>query len=101
MTKKLDEPSVRLSLSVPAKANKVLSRLSELTSTPKSQIIVELIVDALPVFVQVLEAVEQAKQGQKELAVQTMAGFLEKATVSLNQAQMEFGDLSNEMLGKK
>ena len=91
----------RIALSVPPDIDAVLTALSKATNTPKTAIITELLSDTLPTMRGVLEAINAAKQGQQELAVQAMAGFLSKASTALNQAHIDFGEIKGEKLGKK
>lgn len=89
--------SKRIALSVPSEDDKILTEMSHLTNTPKTTIITSLIHDAMPAFQLVVDSLKASEEGRKELSYKTMAGFLEKAALDLNQANIEF----DEMKGKK
>ncbi len=92
----------RIALAVPEEAAAVLQRLSKATNTPMTTIITNLLMETLPSIVQVLDAIQQAKQGQQELAVKTLGDFLEKATTDLGQARLDLDELKgkNDASGK-
>lgn len=83
----------RVALSLPLEIDDLLTELSKLTATPKTAIITELLTDSLPVIAQVIEAIKQAKSGQKNLAIETMAKFLADGSNTLNQAHIDFGGI--------
>lgn len=81
----------RVALSLPPKIDDILTELSKLTAQPKTVIITELLSDSLPIFEQVIKAINEAKQGHEQLAIETMGKFLAETSNSLNQAHIEFG----------
>lgn len=93
--------SKRIALTVPADLDEVLTKLSAATNQPKTSIILELLSDTAPALNQVLVAIEQAKQGQQELALKTMAEFMGKATLDLNQAHLDIGEMRGALHGKR
>lgn len=92
--------SKRLALSVPIEADILLSRLSAATNTPKSQIIADLILEAIPVFQQVMDSIDQVKAGQQKAAIDALADYLGKATLNLNQAHLDLGEMKGKLYGK-
>lgn len=92
---------IRIALSLPDDVDAVLKRLSKATNTPKTAIITELLLDTLPVFQEVLKAIEEVKQGQKEAAIQTMSDFLDKASGLLNQTSIDFEETKGKIRGGK
>lgn len=51
----------RIAITVPDDVNAILDRLSDLTETPKSKLIVEMLQEYLPVLERTLDALEQIK----------------------------------------
>lgn len=51
----------RIALTVPDDINEVLDRISQLTNTPKSKLIVEMLEQYMPVFEQVAQTIEKIK----------------------------------------
>lgn len=86
----------RLALSLSDESDQALSRLSELTSRPKSSIISELIDDAIPFIEQVIKAIQDAKIGKTQAAIETTAKFLNEAQMSLNQSKIDFDELKGK-----
>lgn len=61
----------RIALTVPDEINKTLDRLYELTGTPKSKLIVEMLEQYVPILEQVvdtLEKIKSDKENGKEIA---------------------------------
>ena len=85
--------SQRVALTLPSEIDDVLTQISKLTGTPKTKLITELLKDAMPVMVQVIKAIKQAKEGQESLAIETMGKFLKDASNSLNQAHIDYGGI--------
>lgn len=83
----------RVGLTLPENLDSVLTELSILTRQPKTKLITELLLDATPVLEQVIEAIKQAKQGQEKQAIETMAKFLAEASMKLNQAHIDLGEV--------
>ena len=52
----------RIALTVSDELNNVLSRISDLTEMPKSKIITEILNDSMPVFIELLTALEKIKE---------------------------------------
>ena len=86
----------RVGLSLSPDVDLVLTKLSELTGQPKTGIINEILEDSLPIFQQVIKALEQAKKGQLETAIQTTAKYIAEASVQLNQVQFDLGTLKGK-----
>lgn len=87
----------RINVTVSSEIDNVLNSLSEVSGTSKSKIILELLKDALPMFKQVIAAVNKAKIGNKEGAMDGIRGILADAGVKLNDAQLELVELSKEV----
>ena len=83
----------RVALTLPPQIDDVLTELSELTATPKTAIITEMLSDSVSVFEQVIVAIKQAKEGQKSLAIETVAKFLQDASHTVNQAHLDLGGM--------
>lgn len=83
----------RVALTLPPDLDAILTELSELTATPKTAIITEILNDTMPIFSEVIKAIKASKEGQKELAIETAAKFLNDASLKLNQAHIDFGGM--------
>jgi len=83
----------RVALTLSPEVDDVLTELSGLLGQPKTALITEILVDALPTFRGITQAIKQAKDGQKEQALETASKFLQDASQSLNQAHMDFGGM--------
>ena len=83
----------RVALSLPPDLDEALTRLSLILNQPKTAIITELLVDSLPVIIDTIKAIEQVKEGQEKLAIETMGKFLGEASGLVNQAHIELGGL--------
>lgn len=83
----------RVALTLPPALDDILTELSGLTSTPKTAIITEILNDTMPIFSEVIKAIKASKDGQKEVAIETAAKFLQDASSMLNQAHMDFGGM--------
>jgi len=55
----------RIALTVPDDLNDLLDRVSDLTGTPKTKLIVEILEESAPVFEQMLLALEQIKSSKE------------------------------------
>ena len=86
----------RVALALPEDVDLALSKMSVLTGQPKTAIITELLIDALPIIQQVIKAIDEAKTGQLEAAVQTTAKFLAETSLSLNQTHLDLGELKGK-----
>jgi hypothetical protein len=89
---------VRIALTLPAEADSVLSEISKLTNTPKTTIVTQLVVESMPAFQSVLEAVKQAHEGRKQAAYDAMLGFVAKAHTDLNQIDLDLGQFKGKHL---
>lgn len=83
----------RVALTLTPELDAILTQLSELTATPKTAIITEILNDMTPILTEVVSALKQTKEGQKELAIETAAKFLQGASQMLNQAHIDFGGI--------
>ncbi len=90
----------RIALSLPPESDAVITKLSKLVNTPKTAIITELVVQALPHIELAIKAIEESKKNQVEQAIQTVAGFLQEASMQVNQAHIEFGQLKGSLNDK-
>jgi hypothetical protein len=88
--------SKRVALTLEPALDDVLTELSGFTGSPKTSIINEVLNDALPLFIQVCQAIKEAKKGQAELSLQTTAKFLEEATLMLNQHHLDLGEVKGK-----
>lgn len=86
----------RVALTLPPEIDDVLTEISQLTATPKTALITELLSDSMPVMLEVCKAIKQVKEGQKQLVIETMGKFLGTASNSLNQAHIDFGGLKGK-----
>lgn len=86
----------RLALALTDDVDLALSKLSSLTGQSKSGIISELLIDTLPIITEVIKAIEQAKLGQTQAAIETTAKFLEQVTGEYLQAKIEFDELKGK-----
>jgi predicted DNA-binding protein len=80
----------RVALAVPDEIDEVLTKVSRLTGTPKTAVIVELLESSVPLLLQTIQAIELARAGNKDSAMNLMAGMLKDAGFSLDQAQHDF-----------
>lgn len=85
--------SKRIALSVPEDLDEILTRLSRELQKPKTAIITEMLKDALPTLVQVLDAIEESKKGQSQVLVESVAKFITDASASMNQKKIEFEEI--------
>lgn len=71
MNKYMPSQRPRIALTVPQDIDKTLTRLYELTGTPKTKLIIEMLEEYMPVLNQVVETMEkinQDKENGKEIA---------------------------------
>lgn len=90
----------RVALTLNDELDSVLTTLSKLTSSPKTAIITELLMESLPVFHTVINAIEAARLGQQQAVVDSLAGFLQDASGIVNQAHIDFGEMKGVLKGK-
>lgn len=83
----------RIALTVPDDLDQVISQISELTSMPKTAVILDLVQSAMPMMLQTVQALQQAKAGNKESAMDVMAGLLKDAGFQLDEVQHDFFQL--------
>lgn len=88
----------RINVTVSSEIDNVLNSLSDAVGTSKSKIILELLNDALPMFKQVIAAVNKAKDGNKEGAMDGIRGMLADAAVKLNDVQLDLVEFRKEVL---
>lgn len=86
----------RVGLALTDEVDLALSKLSSLTGQSKSGIISELLTDALPILQQVIKAIDEAKTGQLQAAVQTTAKYLAETSLQLNQTHLNLGELKGK-----
>jgi predicted DNA-binding protein len=55
----------RIALTVPDQLNESLDKLSDLTGTPKTKLIIDILEQSAPVFEQMILALEQIKQSKE------------------------------------
>jgi predicted DNA-binding protein len=91
---------IRVALSLPDEADSVLSEISKLTNTPKTTIVTQLVVESMPAFQSVLEAVKEAQEGRKQAAYDAMLGFVAKAHTDLNQIDLDLDQFKGKHLDK-
>jgi predicted DNA-binding protein len=91
---------VRVALALPKHLDEVLTAISKYTNTPKTHIITEFLIDTMPVFHEVLKAIEASKQGQQAAAYDAMAGFLAKVSTDLNNAHLDLGEFKGKHVDK-
>lgn len=91
----------RIGLTLNDDLDGVISKLAKLTNSPKTAVITELLMEALPVMQLAVDSLEVAQQGKKQAALETMAGFLQDASGLLNQAHIDFGEIKGIINAKK
>lgn len=92
---KIKQRKTRVALTLPDSINEPLMVLSKLTNQPKTAIITELLTDIVPMLNEAIKAIKQAKEGQKDAVLNTMAEFVGNAVASYDQAVIDF-NLANE-----
>lgn len=92
--------NVRIALTVPPEIDAKLKRLSELIGQPKTTIITGFLAELVPNVDILIDSIEKARHGQREVAIQTMADFVQKASLDLNQARLELDEMKGEGDGK-
>ena len=55
----------RIALTVPDDLHDILDTLSDLTGTPKTKLILEILEESKPVFIQMITALEQIKESKE------------------------------------
>lgn len=83
----------RIALTVPDDLHDMLDRLSDLTGTPKTKLILEILEESKPVFQQMITALEQIKES-KENAPQALKNF---AQTLLIDGQEKLGAVAREV----
>lgn len=86
----------RVGLSLSPDVDLVLTKLSQLTGQPKTGIINEILEDSLPIFQQVIKALEEAKAGQLKMAIETTARYIAETSGHLQQVQFDLGILKGK-----
>lgn len=86
----------RVALALPEHIDQVLTKLSALTGQPKTAIITEILIDVAPILEQVIKAIEEAKDGQMQVAINTMTKFLTDASLKLNQSHLDLGEVKGK-----
>lgn len=79
----------RVALTLSSEVYEVLAEIAHLTNKPKTAIVTEILVSSLPIFKQVAVAIKQAREGQNQLAIDTAVKFLQDASNTVNQAQID------------
>ena len=72
--------TVRVNLSLPPEVVKVLDRIGAATGTGRSTVVREWLIEGLPLFLQMADALEQVKAGNRD-PLQLMAQSLQAAAV--------------------
>lgn len=88
----------RVALSLPPEVLAVLDRLAAITGTGRATVLREWLLEGLPMFVQMADALEQAKAGQRD-ALELMANALQEAAGEVNQASLDLRE--NKRLGHR
>ena len=83
----------RIALTVPDDLHDILDTLSDLTGTPKTKLILEILEESKPVFIQMITALEQIKES-KENAPQALKNF---AQTMLLDGQENLGAVAREV----
>jgi len=91
---------IRVALGLSEEVDSVLTAISKATNTPKTHLITELLNESMPVFRTVLLAIEDAKQGRKQAAYDSMLGFVSKAHTELNQIDLDLDQFKGKHLDK-
>ncbi len=91
----------RVALTLDSELDSVISILAKLTNTPKTAVITELLIESLPVMKTVIGALEAAKEGKQQAAIDTMANFLHEASGIVNQAHIDFGEMKGKVNANK
>ena len=90
----------RIGLTLSDELDGVITTLAKLTNSPKTAVITELLMEALPVMETVILALQEAKEGKQQAAIDTMANFLKDASGIVNQAHIEFGQMKGKLHDK-
>lgn len=86
----------RLALALPDEADQILTEISEILDKPKTTIVTEIFLEALPTLQIVAKMLAEAKTGTADSAMLAMAKALREAGIQLNQAQFDFTTLQIE-----
>lgn len=89
--------SVRVALTLPPHIDEPLTRFSKLINTPKTAIITELLSESAPMLVQMLQAIDQYKEGHKQLATETLEEFMARAKLTMSQSELELVQLKRKV----
>ena len=84
---------VRVGLALPPDIDEPLGKLVKLQSMTKTAFITDILRDMVPVMLQTIDAIEQVKQGQKQVALDLMASLLIDGKNQMNQANLEYDQL--------
>lgn len=83
----------RIALTVPDDLHDLLDHLSDLTGTPKTKLILEILEESKPLFKQMIIALEQIKES-KENAPQALKNFAQNMILD---GQEKLGDVAREV----
>lgn len=89
--------SKRVALTLQPHIDEPLTRLSKLLNIPKTAIITDLLTETSPMIVQMLQAIDQYKEGQKQLATETLEEFMARAKLTMSQSELELVQLKRKV----
>lgn len=92
-TKPRKKQNVRVALTLTPELNEPIQKLAKLTNQPKTAVITDFLMDFIPQLNFVIEAIEHAKAGNKELMAEAVERTLLKANVVLTQAELELHEI--------
>lgn len=92
--KQLENPSVRVNLSVPHDLNQTLQRFATLQGKSKSGVVLDFLEELEPVFVQICEALESV-QKTKQIPYEILNTFVGDALEKVGQMGSEIKNLKN------
>lgn len=80
----------RIALTVPYELNEILERMSDLTNQPKSKIVVDLLMDILPVIDEMCSSLQHAKDMKDTLPALAKLTALANEKTSIMNSEMSF-----------
>lgn len=86
----------RIALALPDEADQVLTEIAEALNKPKTTIVTEIFLEALPTLKSISQALIAAKTGAADPALQAMAVALKDAGFKLDQVQSDLFALQRE-----
>ena len=89
----------RIALTVPKELDAELTELSLVLEMPKTAIITSMLLTAQPYLKQVTQVFKDVKEGQSQIAVESIQSLLGGMSTGINQAHMDFGAIRGQIKG--